>query len=59
MSYANFNTTIAAVQTPKQSLVMETFEHLKFGILLNAEYQSCAECYNNRARQNSAFLHNN
>jgi hypothetical protein len=25
--------------------------------LLRVEYQSCAECYNNRARQNSAFLH--
>jgi hypothetical protein len=57
MSYANFNATIAAVQTTKRSLVMETFEHLKVGILLHAEYQSCAECYNNRARQNSAFLH--
>jgi hypothetical protein len=36
---------------------MEIFEHLKIGILLRIEYQSCAERYNNRAHQNSAFLH--
>jgi hypothetical protein len=57
MSYAVFNTIIAAVQTAKRSLVMEIFGHLKVGILLRVEYQSCEECYNNRARQNSAFLH--
>jgi hypothetical protein len=57
MGYAVFNANIAAVQTAKRSLVMETFEHLKVGILLHAEYQSCAECYNNCAHQNSAFLH--
>jgi hypothetical protein len=27
------------------------------GILLHVDYQSGAKCYNNRARQNSAFLH--
>jgi hypothetical protein len=52
MSYAIFDTTIAAVQTTKQSLV-----RVKVGILLRVEYQSCAECYNDHARQNSAFLH--
>jgi hypothetical protein len=57
MSYAIFNVTLAAVQTAKQSLVMEPFGALKLGILLRVDYQSCAECYNNRARQNSAFLH--
>jgi hypothetical protein len=36
---------------------MEIFGHLKVGILLHVEYQSCVERYNNRARQNSAFLH--
>jgi hypothetical protein len=55
MSYATFNATIAAVQTAKRSLVREIFGHLKVGILLRVEYQSCAECYNIRARQNSAF----
>jgi hypothetical protein len=55
-SYAIFNATIAAVQTAKQSMGMEIFEHLKDGILLRVEYQSCAECYNNRAHQNSAFF---
>jgi hypothetical protein len=57
MSYAIFTATLAAVQTAKQSLGMEVFEHLKVGILLRVEYESCAECYNNRVRQNPAFLH--
>jgi hypothetical protein len=57
MSYAIFNAIIAAAQTAKRSWVMETFEHLKVKTLLRVEYQSCAECYNNHARQNSAFLH--
>jgi hypothetical protein len=57
MSYVIFDTTIAAVQTAKRSLVREIFGHLKVEILLRVEYQSCAECYNNRARQNSTFLH--
>jgi hypothetical protein len=57
-SYAIFNATLGAVQTAKQSLVMEIFlGHLKVGILLRVEYQSCAERYNSRARRNSAFLH--
>jgi hypothetical protein len=51
MSYAIFNATIAAVQTSKQSLVMEIFGNLNVGILLRIEYQSCAGCYNNRAHQ--------
>jgi hypothetical protein len=37
-------------------LEFDVFTNL-FGILLRVAYQSCAECYNNRARQNSAFLH--
>jgi hypothetical protein len=56
-SYAIFNATLAVVHTAKQSLAMEIFEHLKVRILLRVKYQSCAECYNNRAHQNSAFLH--
>jgi hypothetical protein len=56
MSYAIFTATLTAVQTAKQSLGIEVFEHLKFGILLRIEYQSCAECYHNRAHQNLAFL---
>jgi hypothetical protein len=55
--YAILNITLAAVQTTKQSLGMEILEHLKVGILLRVEYQSCVERYNNRACQNSAFLH--
>jgi hypothetical protein len=57
MSYAIFTATLAPVQTAKQSLGMEVFEHLKVGILLRVEYESCAEYYNNRVRQNPAFLH--
>jgi hypothetical protein len=55
-SYAIFTATIAAVQTAKRSLGMEIFEHLKVGFLLRVEYQSCAEFYNNHARQNSTFF---
>jgi hypothetical protein len=52
LSYALFNAIIAAVQTAERSLVMEIFGHINVGILLHVEYQSCAECYNNRAHQN-------
>jgi hypothetical protein len=56
MSYAIFNAIVAIVQTAKRNWVMETFEHLKVETLSRVEYESCAECYYNRARQNSAFL---
>jgi hypothetical protein len=55
-SYGISNPILAAVQTAKQSLGTGIFEQLKVGILSRVEYQSCVECYNNRARQNSAFL---
>jgi hypothetical protein len=50
-SYAMYNPILAAAQTAKQGLGMGVFEQLNIEILSCIEYQSCAECYNNRARQ--------